>query len=374
MRIVVDFAYVLTDRDRHGTRRYYYRRRKGEPKIRLQGQPGTTAFQASYEAARVAAEAPLVDEESNRLSAPRPGTYRWLCVEYFGSAEYRRLDPRTQRTRRGIIEHTFDEPIAPGDRLTFANFPLERMTSKAVRILRDRKAGLPEAANNRVKALRRVFAWALEHEHVASNPARDVAYVRNATEGHHTWTPAEIAAFEARHPVGTKARLAMCLLLFTGLRRSDAVLLGRQHARQGWFKLVLQKNKRRKPVTVELPILPALQAALDAGPTGDLTYLVTEHGKPFTSNGFGNWFRDRCNEAGLPQCSAHGLRKAGAAVAAENGATVHQLMAIFGWLTMRQAETYTRAAERKRLAGDAMGLLIRQEPKDGTKSPHLGGQ
>jgi integrase len=168
--------------------------------------------------------------------------------------------------------------------------------------------------------------------------------------------------------------LALSILLFTGLRRSDAVLLGKQHARQGWFKLALQKNRRRKPITIELPILPALQAALDAGPTGDLTYLVTEHGKPFSPDGFGNWFRDRCNEARLPQCSAHGLRKAGASIAAENGATVHQLMAIFGWLTMRQAEAYTRTAERKRMAGDAMGLLMRQEPKDGTKSPHLGAQ
>ena len=164
------------------------------------------------------------------------------------------------------------------------------MTAKAIRILRDRKAGLPEAANNRVKAIRRVFAWALECEHVAANPARDVAYVRNATDGHHAWTAAEIAQFEQRHPVESKARLALCILLFTGLRRSDAVLLGRQHARQGWFKLTLQKNRKRKPITIELPILPALQTALDAGPTGDLTYLVTERGKPFSAAGFGNWF------------------------------------------------------------------------------------
>jgi hypothetical protein len=33
-----------------------------------------------------------------------------------------------------------------------------------------------------------------------------------------------------------------------------------------------------------------------------------------------------------------GLRKAGATVAAENGATPHQLMAIFGWNTLAQAE------------------------------------
>ena len=89
---------------------------------------------------------------------------------------------------------------------------------------------------------------------------------------------------------------------------------------------------------------------------------------PSTRAGFGNWFRDRCNEAGLAHCSAHGSRKAGATFAAENGATAHQLMSIFGWLAMKEAERYMRAAERRRLAGDATALLIRGKAqlKEGT--------
>jgi len=86
--------------------------------------------------------------------------------------------------------------------------------------------------------------------------------------------------------------------------------------------------------------------------------LATEFGKPFTANGFGNWFRKRCNEAGLEHCTAHGLRKAGATIAAENGATEHQLMAIFGWESPKQAAIYTRKADRKRLAFDAMHLVV----------------
>lgn len=74
-----------------------------------------------------------------------------------------------------------------------------------------------------------------------------------------------------------------------------------------------------------------------------------QYGKPFTANGFGNKFRDWCDETGLSHCSAHGLRKAGATIAAENGATAHQLMSIFGWLTLKEAERYTREAERKRM-------------------------
>jgi hypothetical protein len=86
---------------------------------------------------------------------------------------------------------------------------------------------------------------------------------------------------------------------------------------------------------------------------------VTATGTPYTVWGFGNCFRDRCVEAGVPG-RAHGLRKAGAATAAENGATTKQLMAIFGWLTLEQAETYVRGAEKGKLARDAMGLLVRR--------------
>src|SRR5262249_36125011 len=160
---------------------------------------------------------------------------------YFASAEFRSLDPRTQRTRRGILERTCREPVAPGAKETFADFPLSRMTSKAIRILRDRKADYPEAANNRVKAIRRMFAWAIEDELVTANPARDVSYKHRATEGHHAWTEEEIAQFEQRHPLDSKARLALALLVYTGVRRSDVVLLGRQHIRHGWLKFVAQK-------------------------------------------------------------------------------------------------------------------------------------
>ena len=54
------------------------------------------------------------------------------------------------------------------------------MTPKAVRVLRDRKAGAPEAANGRVKAIRAVFSWALEEEHVALNPAREIRRIKSA--------------------------------------------------------------------------------------------------------------------------------------------------------------------------------------------------
>ena len=86
----------------------------------------------------------------------------------------------------------------------------------------------------------------------------------------------------------------------------------------------------------------------------------------------GGWFRERCDEAGLTHCSAHGLRKAGATIAAENGASPHQLMAIFGWLTLKEAERYTQAARRKRMARAGMGYLVRQETNNEQNFPTSG--
>jgi integrase len=171
-----------------------------------------------------------------------------------------------------------------------------------------------------------------EIANVTSNPVRDVAYIRNASDGYHTWTAAEVEQYEGVHPIGTKARLALALLLYTGARRSDVVRLGRQHVRAGWITFTAQKNINRKPVTIEVPMLPVLQSIIDASPTGDLTYLVTDYGQPFTPAGFGGWFREQCDKAGLIHCTAHGLRKGGASIAAENGASPRQLMAISGWL------------------------------------------
>ena len=57
------------------------------------------------------------------------------------------------------------------------------------------------------------------------------------------------------------------------------------------------KGRNRKPKRLVLPILPMLQKIIDASPCGEMTYLVNDLGRPFTDAGFGNWFRDRCDEA-----------------------------------------------------------------------------
>jgi integrase len=359
----------VEDRDRHGNIRIYFRA-KGRPKVRLRGTPWTPEFMADYEAAKgIDAAVP-----SSRSRAVVPGTWRWLCVRYFAECtDYLRLDERTKRVRRRILEATFDEPIAPGSPKLFRDFPLSKMTPDAIEVLRDRKIAFPEGANNRVKAIRTVFKWGVRKKgpdgkpYVPSNPARDVPYLKTGSTGYHTWTEEEVRQFEEHHPTGTKARLALALLLFTGQRRSDITRFGRQNVRHGKLTFTQFKGRNRKPKRLTLPILPVLQRIIDASPCGEMTFLVNELGRPFTDAGFGNKFRSWCDQADLHHCTAHGLRKAGATIAANNGATAHQLMAIFGWDTLKMAEKYTRAADQQRLAEAAMHMLEAPE-QNGTES------
>lgn len=347
------YKYVVEDKT-DGVFRFYFRK-KGQKKIRLPGHPGTDEFKAAYHAA-------LNGQVSKEDTGPKMsgrGTFRWLCEQYFQSAEYKKLDMRTQRVRKGIIEHMWAEPLRPGSDKKFEDMPVSKMDPKAIRTLRDRKADLPEAANGRIKALRAVFTFATakDVELALVNPARDVAYFRNQTDGFHSWTDEEVAKFETVHKIGTKGRLALALMLYTGQRRSDIVLFGRQHVSNGWLIFTQQKNRNRKPVRLELPIHPELAKIITASPCGDLAFLVTEFNKPFTANGFGSWFRKRCNEAGLPHCTAHGLRKASATRLANRGATEHEIMSITGHTTSKEVTRYTKAANQKKLAGKAIKLL-----------------
>jgi integrase len=216
-----------------------------------------------------------------------------------------------------------------------------------------------------------MFKVCISERLVGNNPAKDVPYRSSGSEGHKTWGMEQVRQFEERHPIGSKARLALALLLYLGQRRGDTAKFGRQHIRNAdqvteelrelhggrWLAFTQQKNRKRKPVTLWLPIIPDLEEIMAASPLGELTFLVSAFGNGFTEAGFGNWFRDRCDEAGLEGYSAHGVRKAGATQAAERGASEFALMAIFGWRSGKQAVHYTRAANQKILAASSMHLL-----------------
>jgi hypothetical protein len=153
--------------------------------------------------------------------------------------------------------------------------PVSLLSAAHVKMLRDRKTGKPGAANNRRKYMSSMFGWAVEQGLMRSNPAREIRRVAYASAGFHTWTVGEVRQFEERHPIGTKARLALALMLYLGVRRGDVVTLGRQHVKDGWLRLVPRKTRYKRLEVSEKPVLPVLPEVIAALPLGDMTFLVT---------------------------------------------------------------------------------------------------
>jgi integrase len=145
----------------------------------------------------------------------------------------------------------------------------------------------------------------------------------------------------------------------TGLRRGDAVRVGRQHVKDGVIRLATEKTGERVAVAMS----DILAAAIEAGPVGDMTFIVGAGGKPMVKEAFGNVFREWCNAAGVAK-SAHGLRKAAATADALDGFTDAELDAKFGWRGRKMASKYTESASRERLS-----LAAANRVKQGTKSP-----
>jgi integrase len=327
--------------DRNGHSRFYFRR-PGFKRVPLPGLPWTPTFMAAYEAA-------LAGQHATPTRG-KPGSLAALATSYFASAAYTRLKASSQATYNNAIARLCKAKDKHGTEL--GTLSAATMRRDHVVALMAAQADKPESANQLRKVLRAMMQHAVDTGMRADDPTRDVKVIRlKGNTGFHSWTEPEIARFEAHFPIGSKARLAHALLLYTGQRRSDAVGMGRQHIDKDG---AIHVRQIKTGANLVIPIHSTLRAIIDATPSEHLTFLTNQYGKPFTPAGFGNWFRERCDEAGLPHCSAHGLRKAAARRLAEAGCTTHEIAAITGHASLREIERYTKAAEQTRLARAAV--------------------
>jgi hypothetical protein len=99
--------------------------------------------------------------------------------------------------------------------------PYASLKKVHVRKLRDLKADTPEAANFRLKQISALFTWAIKNDLATFNPAEKLEKLGGGSEGYYTWTDDDVEAFEAYWPVRSKPRLAMPIMLYLGVRRSD---------------------------------------------------------------------------------------------------------------------------------------------------------
>jgi integrase len=254
--------------------------------------------------------------------------------------------PITQQTDRNILE---------AFRQKHGNKRIAMLEQQHIEAMIGEKAGTPSSQRNLLRVLRVLLGVAVKLKMRRDNPALGIKLDTIKGAGYHSWTEAELRQYETRHPVGTKARLALDLLLYTAGRRADIVRLGPPNMRDGRFKFTASKNR----ADLDIPVAPPLAATIAATPMlGVKTFLVTEYGRSFTPAGFGNWFRDRCNEAGLPHCSAHGLRKALLRRMAEAGCSEDFIASISGHKDYREIRTYVQAANKAALRSDLIDPTI----------------
>ncbi|MET3559886.1 integrase [Bartonella japonica] len=335
--------HLVRERTRHGKIIWYVRIDHGQ-RIRVRGTYGTQEFVDDYK--RAISELQGLIPHKSKPSKLVEGSFAWLLKQYFNSIDWFSLAKTTQRQKELILMKICD---------SVGNIPYQAIEKKHIIAGVERRKETPASARNFLKALNSLFKWAIEQGLLEDNPALGIKRppLKNK-EGFPAWTEEDIEKYYKQWTHGTHERVWIDVLLYTGLRRGDAIRIGWKDIKDDIIHLKTEKSKFQTDVF--LPILPELAKTLKIGPIGDETFICGKGGKKLTKESFGNLFRKACNEANIKK-SAHGLRKLAATRAANSGATLSQMKALFGWTEDKMASLYTQSADRKKLAIEAIKKL-----------------
>ncbi|MDI3561279.1 hypothetical protein [Bradyrhizobium sp. Arg816] len=329
----------------------YYLRKPGCPKIRIKVVDDVPPWSPVFMAALESAGEKLSDDAKQIVNRPPvAGTVNAALVSYYDSTTFKDgLGKTTQQNRRAILERLIR--AEHGDKRT------HMMHAKAMQAIVSKLK--PNAQRNFLRAMSHFVKYCISLGLMTTDPLSTLTLTdRPKSKGFHAWTDDEIEQYRKRHPAGTKARLALEVILQTGHARSDVVRMGDQFVKNG--RLSMSRKKTGTEFSIQL--LPELVAELALhrhdGAVASMLWLTSEHGTPFGSAAvFGNWFAAQCRQAGVPG-RAHGLRKASAIRHALHGATAHELMAWHGWKTIGEAQEYVEQANKMKLADNAAAKLI----------------
>ena len=331
--------YVQSFVDRKSGTVFHYFRRPGYKRVRLPGLPGSREFMAAYQDAL---DQPFAQMQIG-IGRSKPGSVAATVAAYFLSTQFAELAPGTRNARRCILQRFRDEH---GEK------PIGAMPPKFIALMLSSMK--PHAARNYFKAIRALCQFAVSVEMIESDPTQGIKRPKAKTEHRRPWTDSEVEQYERAHPIGSKARLGFALGLYTVQRLGDVIRMGRQHIHDG--ELMVRQNKTG--TSLSLPVVPELRAIIDATPGEHLTFLVKKTGRPYCGTEFSGQFRAWCDEAGLPKgCTFHGLRATGCTRLADAGCSAHEIAAWSGHMTLKEVERYTKSANQKRLAVQAMARI-----------------
>lgn len=355
---------VYPVRDRHGKVRYRFVRR-GWKTAYLPGEPGSAAFHEAYAAILNGGPRPQVIAPP---AAVAKGSLDHVYAQMRATVDWTRKGERTRLIQSRIIERFLNRIDKRGRR-----YGLRPASAVTVMWLESKFSAMhetPEAANVLRKILAVMMDVAVKMRLRPDNPVRLTKPYPENKDGFHTWTDEEIGKFRKAHALGTMARLTLELALNTAARRCNIATLTRDDIRDGRITVAHAKGNH----VTSVRMMATTKAALDALPVAPIRHLiVTQYGKPFTQNGLGNRMRKWCNEAGLPHCSMHGLRKAISRQLAEHGASDAEGQAITGHKKATTFQHYRAKADRTRLSDMAFDRLDDSNVASGDDSNPIGG-
>lgn len=336
--------YVQAHEDRHGKLRLYFRK-AGQAKVPLRGPENSPEFWEDYLAAAANTPKP---EGGAGASKTVPGTINALIVQYYQSAGFTSKAAATQRNYKSILE-PFRAKHGEKRVSMLQTHHIDKLLGEIA------QTSTAQAKNLR-KRLTMLMKLAVKWKYRSDNPMLLADQVQHKSKGYRTWTDDDIAKFRAYWAEGTPQRIAFEILLYTGVRRSDAVKIGRQHI-QGDF-IVLTTQKSGHTVELNIPIHADFRKVLATIKHNHLNLIVTLYGAARSEFAFTNWIKDAATEAGLPpHSSPHGLRKASCRLLAEAGCSALQIRAITGHKNLAELEKYVEAANQKKLALSAIAQL-----------------
>lgn len=310
----------------------YYYFRKGGLRVRLPGLPGSRDFNEAYQAAL--GQRPISTRHAT-------GTVGALIQAYRSSSDFRNLKPNSQAAY-GIVLGKFGQ--AHGHRMV-----RDMNRDHAHKIIEAIQR--PGMANLTRAVLQRVMGYAIKRGWRNDNPFAGIEPHKIGTR--HTWSEAELDAYEARWKLGTRERLAYAALLYTGQRGGDVVKLPRPAPNA--TSITLTQEKTGTELTI--PIKSELRQAIAAGPTNIRFLIADAKGRPIKRPALTLLIRRAAGLAGLPKkCTAHGLRKSLLRRLAEGGKSSKEIASVSGHKTLKEIERYTQAADQRTLAESAMDV------------------
>lgn len=300
---------------------YYYAWRGGP---RLTGEPGTTAFMASY------------NEAIANRAEPESGRFRSI-VTHYKATEFKKLADSTKRVWTPWIDRI---SIHFGD-LSIAQFNRTDKIRPRIRQWRGQYSDTPRAADTGMQVLSRILSHGVDPMgKLSSNPAEGIKHLYSSDRSEIIWTDADINQVKAG--CSEEVKWVIDLAAHTGLRVGDLLRLSWSHV--GPDAIVISTGKSKHKREAIIPRYDALNAILAAIPKRSPVILTSTKKKPWKQDGFNTMFWRAKEKASMldRDLHFHDLRGSAATKFYNAGLSVRVIAEIMAW----EEETVERIIRR----------------------------